>query len=59
MYNLYGSTSEGRSFDEQRHQIGPFASLRFGKTSVFMSVLAGFSSGSPDTNLRLGLGRAF
>jgi len=58
MYNAYGSTVEGRSYEEQRHQIGPMVSYKFdGGWSVNAGALFGVSRASPDTNYRLFLGK--
>lgn len=60
MYNVYGSTDDFGSFDEQSHQIGPMVSVPLdGGWSVLGSVLIGVSDAAPDQNLRLWVTRAF
>ncbi|GGC98459.1 hypothetical protein [Aquisalinus flavus] len=60
IFNNYGTTEGLGSFEDQSHQIGPFASLPVNKEwSVVGSVLLGMSDAASDTDLRLWVGREF
>lgn len=56
LFNGYGSSGNVGSFDEQRHQIGPIVSRRFGRWQVFASYLTGLSDSAPDGAFRLFIG---
>lgn len=60
MFNAYGSTSNFGGFEEQRHQIGPFAGIPVtADLDVRCGVLFGMSKASPDQELRLWLTKSF
>jgi len=60
MFNNYGNTEDLGDFDDQSHQIGPFASMPVAENwSVVGSVLVGMSDAASDTDLRLWVGREF
>lgn len=60
MFSRYGSTSDLDGFDDQRHQIGPYAILRLPDGwHATVSALSGVTDASPDTHLRVFLGRSF
>jgi hypothetical protein len=59
-YNNYNTTASPGSFDDQRHQLGPLASWRFGGGwRLHGGFLVGLSSSADDLNWRLALDRAF
>jgi len=60
LFNSYGSTDDIRDFDDQSHQIGPFASFPVTEQwSVFTGALVGLTDASADTELRLWITRGF
>ncbi len=60
LYNFYGSTSNFGGFEEQRHQVGPFASIPLTDSlSVYCGALFGVSNATPDQELRLWLTKSF
>lgn len=60
LFNAYGSTDDIRDFDDQNHQIGPFASFPVTEQwSLFTSALIGLTDASADTELRLRITRGF
>ena len=60
-FNFYGNTSAGLgSFKDQRHQLGPSASLTLGnRWSLFGGILFGLSNPAPDTDYRLWITKSF
>ena len=55
---LAATSTDLPSFDEQRHQLGPFVSRRLNdRWILFGGALAGLTEASPDVNLRLWLTR--
>lgn len=60
VFNSYGSTDDFRDFEEQTHQIGPFASFPVAEDwSLFTGALLGLTDASADAELRLWLVRGF
>ncbi len=60
VFNSYGSTDDFRDFEEQTHQIGPFASFPVAEDwSLFTGVLLGLTDASADAELRLWVVRGF
>ncbi|ADM09584.1 hypothetical protein PB2503_07644 [Parvularcula bermudensis HTCC2503] len=60
LFSAYGTTAEFRDFDEQSHEIGPYAMLPLdGQFSLFTGVLFGLTDGAPDSNVKLWITRAF
>lgn len=60
MFSSYGSTEDLRGANEQRHQIGPYAIVKLpNRWQATFSILGGLTDSTPDTNLRLFLGRSF
>ena len=53
MFNSYNTTDAMGRFNNQRHQIGPMVSKKFGDWTVFGSYLAGVTSRSPEDAFRL------
>ncbi len=54
MFNLYGTTANFGSFDDQRHQIGPVLKGRIGEHLRYeTSVLVGVSKAASDADFRL------
>ena len=59
-YNSYGSTEDIRDFDDQSHQIGPYAVFPVTKDwSVLTSALFGATDGAADSELRFWITRNF
>lgn len=59
-YNNYNTTASPGGFDDQRHQLGPLATWRFGAGwRLHAGFLVGLSSTADDLNWRLALDRAF
>lgn len=59
-YNDYNSTARPGGFDDQRHQLGPLASVRLGGgLRLHAGFLVGLSSSADDLNWRLALDYAF
>ncbi len=60
VFNSYGSTDDFRDFEEQTHQIGPFASFPVAEDwSLFTGALLGLTDASADAELRLWVVRGF
>jgi hypothetical protein len=60
VFNSYGSTDDFRDFEEQSHQIGPFASFPVAEDwSLFTGALLGLTDASADAELRLWVVRGF
>lgn len=60
LFNAYGSTDDFRDFDDQNHQIGPFASFPVAEQwSLFTGALFGLTDASADAELRLWVARGF
>jgi len=57
MFNNYGNSNNIRSFDQQNHTVGPFASIPLGNISLFVGALFGVSDAAPDTEIRLWITR--
>ena len=52
-YNAYGTTDQLKPWDEQKHQIGPFAFIPVGSNwNVFAGLLVGVTSASETLDLR-------
>lgn len=59
-FGTYGSTDNFRDFDEQGHQLGPYAILPIGGGwRLHGSVLFGLTDSTADTNLKLWVNRRF
>lgn len=59
-FGSYGSTDNFRDFDEQGHQLGPYAILPVGGGwRLHGSVLFGLTDATPDTNFKLWINRSF
>ena len=55
-YNSWGAVDDIRDFDDQQHQIGPFATVRLGGNwSLFAGALFGITDSTSDAELRLWL----
>jgi len=60
LFNSYGSTDDIQDFDDQNHQIGPFASFPVSNEwSLFTGALFGLTDASADAELRLWITRGF
>jgi hypothetical protein len=60
VFNSYGSTDDFRDFEEQTHQIGPFASFPVAEDwSLFTGALLGLTDASADAELRIWVVRGF
>ena len=60
LFNAYGSTDNVLDFDDQNHQIGPFASFPVADDwSLFTGALFGLTDASADAELRLWVTRSF
>ena len=60
MFNAYGSTDAFQDFEDQSHQIGPFASFPVAKDwSLFTSALFGVTDASADAEFRFWIIRGF
>ncbi len=57
-FNSYGALDDFRDFDEQQHQIGPFATVHLdSRWSLFAGALWGATDNTSDTEVRLWLTR--
>lgn len=55
-YNSWGAVDDFRDFDDQQHQLGPFATVRLGGNwSLFAGALFGVTDSTSDAELRLWL----
>ncbi len=60
LFSTYGTTEDIANLEDQQHLLGPDASIDLGETwSMVAGVLFGLTDASPDTNLRLWIGRPF
>lgn len=60
LFNAYGSTDDIQDFDDQNHQIGPFASFPVTpQWSLFTGALFGLTDASADAEFRLWITRGF
>lgn len=60
VFSAYGSTDDFADFEDQSHEAGPYISTPVSnKWSLRASMLFGLTRGSPDSNLKLWLGRNF
>ena len=60
LFNSYGSTEDIRDFEDQSHQVGPFASFPVSQDwSLFTGALFGLTDASADAELRLWVTRGF
>lgn len=60
MFNAYGSTDDFRDFEDQSHQIGPFASFPVTRDwGLFTGALFGLTDASADAELRIWVLRNF
>lgn len=60
LFNAYGSTDYIQDFDDQNHQIGPFASFPVTpQWSLFTGALFGLTDASADAEFRLWITRGF
>lgn len=60
LYNSYGSTDDLRDFEDQNHQVGPFASFPVNDDwSLYTGALFGLTDASADSEFRLWVTRGF
>ncbi|MEL6858686.1 MAG: hypothetical protein AAFO74_09885 [Pseudomonadota bacterium] len=60
LFNAYGSTDDFRDFEDQSHQIGPFASFPVTEDwGLFTGALFGLTEASADAEFRLWVTRGF
>lgn len=60
LFNSYGSTDDIQDFEDQSHQIGPFASFPVAEDwGLFTGALFGLTDASADAELRLWISRSF
>lgn len=52
LYSEFGSLSDGASYDEQKHQIGPVVKGKLGDVKYDVGVLFGASDAAPDASLK-------